>query len=281
MPSVKSRCAEKRNIRSVESAVRRRAPGRQVAIVVAHPDDETLGCGALLASLEGAVLIIVTDGAPRDLADARSHGFDTAKAYSAARMRELAAALEAGECQPASVISLGCPDQQAAHHLVSLSRSLATLFRSHGTRVALTHAYEGGHPDHDATAFAVQAGAELAAVDGEFVRVVEMPFYHLGRAGVLRQRFTGGRSRIVRLNLDRQEQERKRRMIAAYESQRSTLEAFELRTELFRDAVRHDFTELPNRGRLLYEACDWGLSGAEWLQFVRPALDELRREIAP
>ncbi len=38
----------------------------RVMIVVAHPDDETIGLGAQLRRFEDALLVHVTDGAPRD-----------------------------------------------------------------------------------------------------------------------------------------------------------------------------------------------------------------------
>jgi N-acetylglucosamine malate deacetylase 2 len=41
-----------------------------VAVVVAHPDDETIGCGAILRRLPLVRLVHVTDGAPRDMIDA-------------------------------------------------------------------------------------------------------------------------------------------------------------------------------------------------------------------
>ncbi|RAI45095.1 hypothetical protein CH341_05945, partial [Rhodoplanes roseus] len=36
----------------------------RVGVIVAHPDDETLGCGGQLARLYGVQVAIVTDGAP-------------------------------------------------------------------------------------------------------------------------------------------------------------------------------------------------------------------------
>jgi LmbE family N-acetylglucosaminyl deacetylase len=67
-------------------------PGRTV-LVVAHPDDETLGCGALLARFADLTIIHVTDGAPRRGDDAARAGFSSPDAYAEARRRELREAL--------------------------------------------------------------------------------------------------------------------------------------------------------------------------------------------
>jgi hypothetical protein len=61
---------------------------QNVAIVVAHPDDETIGCGALLSRLNGCTVILVTDGAPRNLMDAQAHGFTSTADYAAWRAVE-------------------------------------------------------------------------------------------------------------------------------------------------------------------------------------------------
>src|SRR4051812_11232063 len=80
--------------------VRRTPVDAPMAVVVAHPDDETIGVGALLALFRRLLLIHVTDGAPRNLHDAQATGFATCGDYAAARRRELVSALRAGNVFP-------------------------------------------------------------------------------------------------------------------------------------------------------------------------------------
>jgi LmbE family N-acetylglucosaminyl deacetylase len=247
----------------------------RMAVVVAHPDDETIGCGALLGRLNGVTLVMVTDGAPRNLADARVAGFSNAAGYARARSEELAAALALGGRAEVRTVSLGVPDQEAAHHLPEIARGLALLLGRMKIETVLTHAYEGGHPDHEATAFAVHAARQLLARTDRSLAVLEMPFYRLGPYGMLTQDFAEGGGRPLILQLSEEERHRKAAMIAAYVSQRRTLAGFGIELELFRPAPEYDFASLPNEGRLLYEAYDWGLTGAQWLEASRAALAEL------
>lgn len=158
-----------------------------------------------------------------------------------------------------------------------IARRLVPLFLDRGVSLALTHAYEGGHPDHDATAFAVHAAARLLARRGRPLEIIEMPFYRLGPSGQLLQSFApAGEYASLALPLGRNEKRLKRRMIAAHATQGDVLSAFSLDAEFFRRAPAYDFTALPNRGLLLYERHPWGMTGSRWTALAADALRALR-----
>lgn len=253
-----------------------------VGVVFAHPDDETIGCGARLARWKNPTLVLVTDGAPVNLKDARALGFSTAKEYADARRRELLDALTIAGQPPQALVDFDIPDQQVARRLVEVTHRLKELAKARSLHVFFTHAYQGGHPDHDATAFAVHAAARLLAAEGHRVLVVEMPYYQTGDGDMARQRFSpvpGAQEITIPLTPD--EQELKRRMMAAHRTQTAILAPFDVTAERFRIAPQYDFSELPNEGQLLYEQMDWGLTGPEWLTLARSALADLGLEGKP
>lgn len=243
----------------------------QVAIVLAHPDDETIGCGAQLSRLAGATLVIVTDGAPRRIGDAQANGFRSEADYAAARAAELDEALTAAGAAT-SLVRLGIADQQASFRLIEITRALIALFRNQNIRVALTHAYEGGHPDHDATAFAVHAAAMGLRKAGQPPQIVEMPYYRAHREHWLVQSFAPGPSKPLELPLTPREHAIKERMYAAHATQRRTLAMFATDVECYRAAPAYDFTQLPNGGDCLYDRHDWGLRSGQWPALAGAAL---------
>lgn len=236
----------------------RRPVGCRVALVVAHQDDETIAAGGSLHLLPELLLVHVTDGAPRELDDAARQGFASPEAYGAARERELQAALKVAGATPTR-IALGVPDQGAADAMAFIAEALEQAFLAHGIQTVMTHAYEGGHPDHDSTAFAVHRAAGRARLP-----VFEFAGYHAGPGGaMIAQRFLPGPAE-TRIVLDAAEAAQKRAMLDCFVTQRGILGAFEAGVERFRRGPHYDFTAPPHAGPLNYENWGWALTGAAW-----------------
>lgn len=251
---------------------------RDVMVVTAHPDDETIALGGQLARMTGVRLVHVTDGAPLDMSDALANGFSRREDYAAARRRELAAAMALAGIGPERLAGLGIPDQTAAFHMAELALRLATLFDESRIGWVLTHAYEGGHPDHDATAFAVHAAGRLLARGGLAApAVLEFPLYHARDGGIAVQEFAPAETSLREyvMPLDAAAAGMKQRMLAEYRTQQRTLAAFAPTSERIRPAPGYDFRALPNGGAVYYAHFNWGLRPADWPRLAAAANREL------
>jgi LmbE family N-acetylglucosaminyl deacetylase len=237
-----------------------------LAIVVAHPDDEVIGAGGQLlrwATAWNVIIVNVTDGAPAGLQDARAAGFSCQSAYAAARRGELDAALASLPSRP-PVVRLGAVDRRVSEEIEPILGELARLMGRLRPDIIVTHAYEGGHPDHDALAFAIQ---RLRANAGRRAfRHLELAGYHeRAGGGLTTNRFPESPAcESMRIRLTPEERRAKRRMLGCFESQCVTLAPFLCHEEWLRVAPDYDFSRPPNDGRIWYEYFGWGLRQEDW-----------------
>ncbi|MEV0247235.1 PIG-L family deacetylase [Nocardia sp. NPDC050712] len=144
----------------------------RLTVVAAHPDDEVLGAGGLIAAARArgveVALVTVTDGegshpgsptySPPELAEVRA--------------REVRrAAAELGADRP---IRWGIPDGRVAESEAEVADRLHALLAAHeapGSWCAATWRHDG-HPDHEALGRAAATAAERAGV-----RLLEYPIW--------------------------------------------------------------------------------------------------------
>ena len=240
--------------RLIASGVPVREP---VAVVVAHADDETLWAGAAIGRMADCRLVHLTDSSPRDLGDARRLGFDTREAYAAARAAELDAALVALGAMPVR-IGHGVPDQESIDHLPLIIERLTN--DCAGVGAIATHAYEGGHPDHDAAALAVRVAADRLGVP-----VVEFASYnrHGGERVWARFEPDPGCPEHSRPLLP-DERARIDAALATHRSQAGVFGEWRPEVERWRAAPRYDFSRPPPGEGCLYDGFGWALTSAVW-----------------
>ena len=183
--------------------------GARAVIVAAHPDDEVIGCGALLAQLARAgreiALVAVSDGEASHPGSSRW----PPAALQAERPRETGRALAALGATP-QLHRLGEPDGGLAARAADIGRRLDAIVRPGD--VLVTHWRGDAHPDHEATASVAIALALRRALP-----VVEFPVWAWHWAEPRDARLPWGRAR--RLTADDAALARKARALACFASQ--------------------------------------------------------------
>jgi LmbE family N-acetylglucosaminyl deacetylase len=230
-------------------------------VVVAHPDDEAIGCGVLLQRMRDPLVVFATDGAPRQAKWWQKYG--SREAYAELRRQEACQALgEIGASAPEFLGDDDCQcfaDQQLFQRLPEAVAALTRLVERFRPQALLTHTYEGGHPDHDTCCF---VATQVAARSG--LPAWEMPLYRRDPEGnVVQQQFIHEQGGEVTIEGSIAEQQRKQRMLQAYRSQEEITSAFDTSLERLRPLHHYDFSRPPHAGKLNYEHWAWEMTGQQ------------------
>ena len=261
-----------------------RAPLPRAMLVFAHADDETLALGGRLRRFRTALLVHATDSAPRNAQDSKAHGFESVAEYRKARSEELDRALGLAGLSQLSRTCLDVPDQEACLQLVQLTGSIDRPLQEWQPEVLFTHPYEGGHPDHDACAFAVHhAVAMQKKRDDRVPIVVEAAFYHAGPEGIVTGSFLPNPQSTAQVEylLSSEERKSKQALLACFTSQQETLRYFSAECERFRIAPEYDFGRPAHTPPVFYESFPWGMSSQRFCDLAREAERQLQEEALP
>jgi LmbE family N-acetylglucosaminyl deacetylase len=258
-----------------------------ILIVCAHPDDETLFATSIMLRHALDVFVVhLTDGAPEDVR-ARPAGRHDRAAYANERAHELAAAFHTLGLSPHQRASTGVVDQYLVFHLAEVVPKLCLFLQQQAPRIVFTHAYEGGHPDHDAASLAVklavlqarQLGAHAPApVIAEFAGYHARAGAYPGVATMVPLQFDESRhpsARVCTVPLTMRERHVKRAALACYASQQQVIQRFSIDAERYRVAPAYDYTQPPSAS-VLYEQW-WGhwMDARRWCRVAAPALGGL------
>lgn len=259
-------------------------PILKCSVIVAHPADEVVGAGCLISKLVDVTVLHVTDGAPCDMEYARAAGFEERSEYAATRRQECISALAMANVPANRIVDLQLTDQCASNCLADLTRRITTFLQHSGADIVVTHPYEGGHPDHDATAFATHAAVRLMKRNGLRPPALFEMALHPGKDGKAKvpEFLPGPEKETTTLLLDERATALKQRMFECLQSQRESLNASPFGPEKFRQPEIYDFTTPPNGGTLYYESFDWAPRWDEWQSLARQALADLfpRKSVA-
>ena len=246
-------------------------------VIVAHPDDDVVGAGGLISRLDDVTVLHVTDGIPKTepIPDAAA-GENSESAH--ALRRESRTALALANVSGEQIIEFGLGTEQAPFELTNLTRRIASFLMQLAPDIVLTNPYEGGDPDHDATAFATHAALRLLQQSGfKPPSVFEIAMYPTpdGNKRVLDFFLPSEPAEVTTLLLDKKARELKRQMFACFTTRPDLQRENSFGRERFRRPPRYNFAAPPNGGKLNYERVAPGVEVVEWQELVRKAWSEL------
>jgi N-acetylglucosamine malate deacetylase 2 len=245
-------------------------------VIVAHPDDDVVGAGGLISRLDDVTVLHITDGIPKKESAPGAGNLEASESARARRL-ESRSALALANVPLEQIVEFGLSTEQAPLELADLTRRIASFLRQGAPDIVLTNPYEGGDPDHDATAFATHAALRLLRQNGfKPPSVFEIALYPTpdGNKRVL-DFLPSEAAEVTTLLLDKKARDLKRQMFACFTSQPNLQRENSFGRERFRRPPRYNFAAPPNGGKLIYERVAAGVDCLEWQTLVRDAWAEL------
>jgi N-acetylglucosamine malate deacetylase 2 len=221
-------------------------------VFAAHPDDETIACGGLLQRAEASLVVFAVDGAPPHYGFEKQFG--SLQEYSEARFVEASRAQSfVPNCDMRRLARHDGSwflDQHLFQELPQAFASLLPIAQEFSPDLLVSHAFEGGHIDHDAChVLAKRTARALNLQNWEF------PLYWRSEDGRdVFQQFRDDSEADFLLQLSQEESRVKRRMLAEYRSQKSLTSVFRVDAERFRrvngtDHPKSSWPEYPFENR--------------------------------
>jgi LmbE family N-acetylglucosaminyl deacetylase len=143
------------------------------------------------------------------------------------------------------------PDGSLIEHVLEAAASLEQAIR--GADMLVTHAFEGGHPDHDACALAADLACKRLLAEGTPPPLrLEFPLYAKAREGIRLLAFAPEEGADWSIELSSDQRKRKRFALEAFHSQQDVVANFPLAAEALRPTPALDFRRVRSPDSLLY-----------------------------
>lgn len=251
----------------------------RILVLAAHTDDETIGASAAIGRSAEPWVVYLTDSAPKR-SRLRSRRLRREE-YAALREAEAQHALRLAGVPPHRILIFGASDQEAVFTLDALvTHFLLTVSRIRPEWI-ITHAYEGGHPDHDSAAFVAAITVRLLQQQQSLrPTLLEMTSYYAENNRRASGSFLSEQDQGWPLWLTSEELSRKREMVACYSSQANVLREFPLEPERLRHAPQYDFLQPPHAGKVWYEQMGWPMTADHWCKLARQAMERFAWPVA-
>ena len=229
---------------------------KPILIFGAHQDDLEIAVGGLIHRLissgEKVKVVCTTNGAPTNPIYYPRFGISDSLNYSNMRVRESLKAHSFLGLSKNDSIFLNFSDQALAENIFEGVETISSILSDVKPGIIITPAYEGGHPDHDATRFIVEKAIKKTGLYSDNWEYTE---YNRFNQKINLFDFLEGDFEDIFLTRD--EQSIKLKAFNSFQSQMKYIQPFLSSQIMVREQLRkwrkEDFSSFPHERPLHYE----------------------------